>query len=133
MLVVVRCVCGLLVVVVTAARCCFRETPCFDVAPMEGPPLTLSMAMAVRPRACPGACVCLLYRPNAECFISDNGLVHVPAVVCARMNCGVSVNCGWGWCAHRHRCKTLIGSFENSVVVIMVSPSLGLGLIYAHT
>ena len=43
----------------------------------EEPPLR--MAMAVRPRACPGACVCLLYRPNAEYFISD-GLVHVPAV-----------------------------------------------------
>jgi len=72
-LVVVRCACGLLVVVVTAARCCFREAPYFDVAPMEEPPL--SMAMAVRPRACPGACVCLLYRPNAEDFISD-GLVR---------------------------------------------------------
>ena len=53
------------------------------------------MAMAVRPRACPGACVYLLYRPNAEYFISD-GLVHVPAVICARMNCGVCVVEGEG-------------------------------------
>jgi len=71
------------------------------------------MAMAVRLRACPGACVCLLYRPNAEYFISD-GLVYVPAVICARMNCGVCVSCVW--------CVQMRESKGDSYSVLSVTP-----------